>query len=72
MPCKKIISSNIADVLCTYLASANSVFVFAADIACDAWSDWAVQNVEKTGVFAVALEKFIAWDTFKSAYLHAS
>ena len=72
MPCKKIISSNIADVLCTYLASANSVFVFAADIACDTWSDWAVQNVEKTGVFAVALEKFIAWDTFKSAYLHAS
>ena len=72
MICKKIASLSIADVLCEYLSSANSIFVFSTDIACDTWSDWAVRHADKTGCAALALERFIAWDTFKSAYLHAS
>ncbi|MGP1459085.1 MAG: PD-(D/E)XK nuclease family protein [Treponema sp.] len=72
MPCKKISAARIADVLCGYLSSADSVFVFSTDVACDTWSDWAVRNADQTRISAVALERFIAWDTFKSAYLHAS
>ena len=72
MICRKIAASEISGVLCEYLKQTDTVFVFSSDIACDTWSDWAVRNSADTGVSAVALERFIAWDKFKSAYLYAS
>lgn len=41
------------------------VFVFPTEIACKAWADWTVKNKDKTGVSAVSMERFIAWDKFK-------
>ena len=72
MICRKIAASEISGVLCEYLKQTDTVFVFSSDIACDTWSDRAVRNSADTGVSAVALERFIAWDNFKSAYLYAS
>ena len=45
------------------------LFVFPSDIAADTWSEWAVRHPEQSGVQAVALEDFTAWDKFKGAYL---
>ncbi len=72
MTCRKISASEISGVLCEYLKKNDTIFVFSSDIACDTWSDWAVRNPAATGVSAVALERFVAWDTFKSDYLYAS
>ncbi|MCH5288281.1 MAG: PD-(D/E)XK nuclease family protein [Treponema sp.] len=45
------------------------LFVFSSDVAADTWAEWAVRNPADSGVQAVALEDFIAWDRFKGAYL---
>ncbi|MDE5615196.1 MAG: PD-(D/E)XK nuclease family protein [Treponemataceae bacterium] len=45
------------------------LFVFPTDIAADSWSAWAARNPAESGVQAVALEDFTAWDAFKGAYL---
>jgi len=50
----------------------NPLFVFSSDVAVDSWTEWAVRNPEESGVQAVALEDFSAWDKFKSAYLAGS
>ena len=54
-PIEKIISENIFDL--------NSVFVFPTQTAADLWADKATQVTE---VSAVAMERFLAWDDFKS------
>lgn len=64
--------SRIPDILKEYMPAPDAVFVFPSDIASDSWSDWAVRNPEKSGTKAVALERFIAWDFFKSRYAVAS
>jgi hypothetical protein len=43
-----------------------SVFVFATGVSADLWADWTVKHPEITGVTAVATDRFIAWDDFKS------
>ena len=45
------------------------LFVFSSDIAADTWSEWAVRNPEQSGVAAVAMDAFTAWDKFKGRYL---
>ena len=45
-----------------------AVFVFPTDIACQKWADWAIKN---TGVKAVAMERFLAWDKFKGECIRA-
>lgn len=42
----------------------NTVFVFSTQIAADMWAD---KTLEFSGVAAVAMERFIAWDEFKGA-----
>lgn len=48
------------------------LFVFSSDVAADSWSEWAVRNPEESGVQAVALEDFTAWDKFKIDFLAGS
>ncbi len=48
------------------------LFVFSSDIASDSWSEWAARNPDDSGVSAVALEDFTAWDKFKGTYLGAN
>ena len=45
------------------------LFVFSSDVAAQSWSEWAVTHPAESGVQAVALEDFTAWDTFKGVYL---
>ncbi|MBP5464139.1 MAG: hypothetical protein J6Y13_03070, partial [Treponema sp.] len=44
------------------------LFVFSTDVVKDSWIDWIVSNPERTGVSAVPLEKFTAWDKFKGDF----
>lgn len=60
----EIISSNIKDK--------NVCFVFASSIQLDSWADWCVKNPEDSGVKAVAMEKFMAWDHFKEKFAVSS
>src|SRR5574344_236699 len=43
-----------------------SVFVFPTGVSADLWADWTVKHPDITGVTAVAMDRFIAWDDFKS------
>lgn len=52
----------VQELLKEQISNQNAVFVFPTDIACQKWADWAVKN---TGVKAVAMERFLAWDKFK-------
>ncbi len=69
---KAIDPVDMPHIFSCYLPQKNAVFIFSSDIAADTWSDWAVLNAGESGTDALALERFIAWDGFKSAYLCAS
>ena len=58
----------IADVLKENLKHKDTIFVFSTDVALVSWAEWCVKNPQASGVKAVALEHFIAWDTFKEKY----
>ncbi len=45
------------------------LFVFSSDVAADSWSVWAVMHPNESGVEAVALDDFTAWDRFKGSFL---
>ncbi|MBQ3965314.1 MAG: PD-(D/E)XK nuclease family protein [Treponema sp.] len=51
---------------------AELLFVFPSDVAADSWSEWAAMKPEESGVEAVALDDFTAWDRFKGSYLAGS
>ncbi len=72
----KIIRKNpeaIKEILAEHLKTISQkndvLFVFSSDVAATSWADWAVLNPKESGVQAVALENFIAWDKFKGSYL---
>lgn len=71
----KIVYKNPSDipfVLNEYILNINAFFVFPSDIDCNSWSEWCVLNKDISGVSCVPVEKFIAWDKFKSTYLCAT
>ncbi len=47
----------------------NLTFVFPTDVAVKGWADWIVKNSDITGVKAVEMKRFIAWDDFKGAHI---
>lgn len=53
---KKTIEANIGQI--------NNVFVFPTQTAADLWAD---QTIKNTKIKAVAMERFLAWDTFKGS-----
>ena len=55
-----------------YLADPSYIFVFSTDIVMNSWIDWCVVHSQESGVSAVPLERFVAWDKFKSNYVSAS
>lgn len=61
----------IADILKENLHDKSAYFVFATDVVLNSWAEWCVRNPEKSGVRAVSLERFLAWDTFKENYATA-
>ena len=58
----------IEDVLRENLDREDVVFVFPTDIALTSWAEHCVKDPCASSVKAVALERFIAWDTFKETY----
>lgn len=58
----------IEEIICEFINQENVKFVFPSTIAMETWSDWAIKHSEKTGCKAVALEKWIVWDAFKSEF----
>ena len=55
--------NKILETLTNHILDENSVFVFSTEIACTSWQD---KLLNDEIVEAIPLEKFIAWDTFKS------
>lgn len=55
--------NSIFNTLLHHINDENSVFVFTTEIACTSWQD---KILEDEIVQAIPLEKFIAWDKFKS------
>ena len=66
---KTIEPADMPQLFAEYLTQTDATFVFSSDIAADTWSDWVVSHADESGVAAVALERFIAWDSFKSKHL---
>ena len=64
-PCDigKIIKENIK--------KENSVFIFSTELCTSSWAEWCVKNPALSGVKAVGLEHFMAWDSFKREYVVA-
>ena len=64
--------SQIADILIKNIKDSDSVFIFPTDTVLNSWADFLILNHEKTNIQAIPMERFIAWDKFKSHYLHAT
>ena len=60
---------NISSIFKQFLSDENYHFVFSTDVVMNSWIDWCVMNPEESGVSAVSLERFIAWDNFKSQFM---
>ena len=55
--------NKILETLTKHILDENSVFVFSTEIACTSWQD---KLLNDEIIEAIPLEKFIAWDKFKS------
>lgn len=60
--------SDLKSILFENASNQGAVFVFPTDIACQKWADWVVKN---TGVTAVPMERFLAWDAFKGSCIRS-
>ena len=62
-------ASFIPDVLKENLLDKNVYFVFPSDVVATSWSEWCVKNSEISGVKAVAQNRFVPWDKFKTNFI---
>lgn len=69
MSIQKINADEIEKLFKDYLADPQYYFVFSTDVVKNSWIDWIVTHPQESGVSAVAMERFLAWDTFKSQYV---
>lgn len=56
---------SIEECIVRNIRDENVVFVFPTEVSCKNWADWTVENSDITGIAAVSMERFIAWDKFK-------
>ncbi|MBP5568594.1 MAG: PD-(D/E)XK nuclease family protein [Treponema sp.] len=68
----EITGSEIQDFLIQQLKDQNNHFVFSTDVVMNSWIDFLVTNPDLSGVSALPLERFTAWDKFKNTSLHAT
>lgn len=64
--------NRIKSTLLENIKNQNTVFVFSTDVVMNSWIDWLVMNPELSGTTTVPLERFTAWDHFKSEYISSS
>lgn len=69
----KIILSpqNIHKVFKDLLKDSNNYFVFSTDVVKNSWIDWIITHQNESGVDAVSLEHFFAWDIFKEKFVNS-
>lgn len=67
-----ITPDKIGDEIISRIGDERCVFVFPTDIAATGWADWVVMHPEISGTTAVASERFVAWDNFKSSRMSAT
>ena len=60
-----IVPENLGSFFKDALSNPNNIFVFSTDVVMNSWVDWCVTHPDESGVEAVSLERFIAWDKFK-------
>lgn len=61
----------IGNVIIENLKKVNTIFVFSTDICMNSWAEWCIKNSDITGINAIAMNQFMAWDTFKKEYVVA-
>lgn len=61
-------AGNIPGIIKEYIKDRNVTFVFASSIQLDSWAEWCIENSSETGVKAVAMDRFLAWDHFKEQF----
>lgn len=69
--CVFIEPEKLPDFFKKQLANPKSVFIFSTDVVMNSWIDWCVTHPQESGVEAVPLERFTAWDKFKSQFIKA-
>ncbi|NLM01066.1 MAG: PD-(D/E)XK nuclease family protein [Treponema sp.] len=60
---------NIKNILIENIKNHNAVFVFPTGVDCESWIEWIILNSQVSGVKAVPLERFTAWDKFKIKFI---
>lgn len=68
---KELNPALIGQILRDNIKNSDTVFVFSTDISTNSWADWCVTHPEESGVKAVRMEHFIAWDKFKEKFVVA-
>jgi hypothetical protein len=69
---KTFTTATAARIIAAHSTEERTVFVFPTGVAADAWADWAITHEKISGVHALAMDRFIAWDDFKSASIKNS
>lgn len=63
--------SFVPNILKENLSDKNVYFVFPSDVVATSWSEWCVKNSEISGVKAVAVNRFVPWDKFKTNFIES-
>ena len=61
----QILPENLPSFFKEQLKKSNTVFVFQTDVVKNSWADWCVSHPAESGIEAVELDRFTAWDKFK-------
>lgn len=69
MSTQKIKANELETLFRNHLHDDQTYFVFSTDVVKNSWIDWIVTHPQESGASAVALERFVAWDKFKSEYV---
>lgn len=67
-----ITADKIASIITKHLHNEKAIFIFPTDVATNGWAEWVVSHSDITDTKAVPLERFVAWDKFKSDMLKAT
>lgn len=68
----KALYNSVEECLIKNIINENVLFVFSTDVVKNSWIDWVITSSKETGVNSVSLERFLAWDNFKSEYISSS
>lgn len=68
----QIAPEKLSSIFKEFLSDSRFTFIFPTDVVLNSWVDWCITHEEESGVSAIPLERFIAWDKFKAEYVSGS